>query len=94
MVEEVYRSIAYDHYAEYAENIKVSGEHLLYLVNDIVDLSVIEVGKLKLNEEKVDVPTVLDTVAHMTASHTEATNVQIMQAQSDNLPDFLATRFD
>src|SRR3546814_19257167 len=41
-------------YKTYAEDIRMAGEHLLTLVNDLLDHSRIEAGKVELHEVDVD----------------------------------------
>ena len=69
-------------YAEYATDIHGSGSHLLQIINDILDLSKVEAGKLELREECVDVD-------HMT---TACLSIVRERAQEKNI--LLETRID
>jgi len=59
IVKEIMGPVGSAHYREYAEHINLSGQHLLALINDLLDLSKIEAGKLELNETSVDIRALL-----------------------------------
>ncbi|HUA55075.1 MAG TPA: ATP-binding protein [Candidatus Sulfotelmatobacter sp.] len=50
---------ALDRYSEYADHIISSGEHLLALINDLLDLARIEAGKIDLRPQTVDLKSLL-----------------------------------
>jgi PAS domain S-box-containing protein len=46
--------LGHEQYKEYAEDISTSGQHLLNLINDLLDMAKIEAGKLDIRQEQVD----------------------------------------
>lgn len=56
-----------DDIADIANDIEESGKHLLKLINELLDISRIEGGKMILNPEKISVAEIIDDVLHLTA---------------------------
>lgn len=52
-------------YLEYATSIKESGEHLLDLISDILDMSKIEAGKHTLDLEEINIKDIIARASHM-----------------------------
>ena len=57
---ELFGPLGSERYREYVADINSSGAHLLDLINDILDLSKAESGKLELFEESIDVAAIID----------------------------------
>ena len=54
-----------DAYIEYSRDIRASGQHLLGLINDILDVAVIEGGGLSLQIDEVGVQDLISKAVHM-----------------------------
>lgn len=65
-------------YIGYAEDIHVSGTHLLTLINQVLDLSKIEAGKYELRECDVELNTVVDEAIRMVAQRAAEGGVTIV----------------
>ena len=65
--------------------IKRSGHHLLTLINDILELSRIETGKLQLQLAPVDLPALYETVLGMVRLRADPNHVEL-RLRSDGTP--------
>lgn len=74
---------------EHLDLAKLSANHLLLLINHILDLSKIEAGKLDLQSENVDLYELIGTSVKALASRAWSKNIQIHYDISDNLPQFV-----
>ncbi len=54
LAQEVYGPHSNERYQEYAEDVCTSGQHLLDLINDILDVARIEARSMELEEEELD----------------------------------------
>ncbi len=74
MREEVFGPLS-DKYREYAADIEKSAKHMLALVNDILDMSKIEAGKMELNAEETDLAGIARETLDMMGREAEAKGV-------------------
>jgi two-component system cell cycle sensor histidine kinase PleC len=73
-------------YREYAEDIHGSATHLLSLINDILDLSKAEAGKLQLNVDQVDLAAAAEAVRRLVAVRAEDSHIVLRKKLPANLP--------
>lgn len=74
----------------YADGIHRSGNHLLSLINEILDLSKIEAGKMKLNIEPVDVESVIMDALVPERPQADARNQSITVDVEEDIPSIAA----
>jgi signal transduction histidine kinase/FixJ family two-component response regulator len=78
--------------SEQKENLGIinrSGEHLLSLINDILDLAKIESGKTTLYATDFDLHELLDLIVEMLALKAESKGLQLIIERDSNLPRYI-----
>ncbi|MEN9869904.1 MAG: hypothetical protein RLZZ171_887, partial [Cyanobacteriota bacterium] len=71
--------------------INRSGEHLLSLINDVLDLAKIESGKMTLYPTDFDLYALLDLIEEMLALKAESKGLQLVIERDRNLPRYINT---
>ena len=77
-------------FREYAGDITDSGQHLLMIVNDILDLSRVEAGNVTLEEEEIDVPEMLHSCLRMLEDRAREKEIELKEAIAGGVPDLYA----
>ncbi len=72
--------------ARFLTNILTSGHHLLALINDILDLSKIEAGRMVLELEETDPAGVIDGVCRIAHGMAAKRQIEIVQEVEPDLP--------
>jgi PAS domain S-box-containing protein len=73
-------------YSEFTEGIHSAGQHLLGLINDILDLSKLEVGKVTLNEETLEPANLVLSCVNMVKGQAADEGLSL----DEDLPDKIA----
>ncbi len=79
-------------YVEYAKDIHDSGAHLLEIINDILDLSKAEAGKLKLSFEELDIQKAINKSMGLLANRASESGVILKTDIPSGLPPLMADR--
>jgi two-component system sensor histidine kinase ChiS len=80
--------------AEEQENLGIirrSGEHLLTLINNVLDLSKIEAGRMRLNEQNFDLYRLLDDVEDMFSLKAGSKKLHLVFERADDVPRYIRT---
>jgi PAS domain S-box-containing protein len=90
MLSESFGPIGNDRYRQYARDIHASGEHVVSLVNDLLDLSKIAAGRLELSFGSVDVNAVVAECVAMIQPQANAGRVIVRSQLAADLPSVVA----
>ncbi len=84
--DELFGAVGQPQYVEYSKDIFDSGQLLLSLINDILDMSKIEAGKRELAETTLDVDRIAQSVVRLVASRAKTGKVQLDVTIPRDLP--------
>ena len=90
MASEKYGPSGTETFKEYAGLIHGSGEHLLELINDVLDVSKVEAGQLELHEEEISVKKLAQACLRMFGDRADRGKIQLCPAVAEDLPGLWA----
>ena len=77
---------------DYLRDIRESGNHLLELINDVLDLSKIEAGRLELSEEPVELDDLASACTRLLGERAQSALLDLSYDVPDGLPPVLADK--
>ncbi|WP_420479499.1 PAS domain-containing sensor histidine kinase [Brevundimonas sp. FT23028] len=89
MAGELFGPLGHDKYKGYAADILKSGQHLLSLINDILDMAKIEAGKLTLHYEQVSLRELIEDATRLMRGKIEEAGLKLV-VEAPELPEIEA----
>ena len=89
---ELFGTLGEGRYRDYARLIHESGEHLLNVVNDILDMSKIEAGKFMIVKEPFDVALLVNSCCDIMRHTAEQRSLSLKIDVSPNIPELAADK--
>ncbi|MCA8901448.1 MAG: PAS domain-containing sensor histidine kinase [Hyphomonas sp.] len=87
LANELYGTLGDPRYKGYAQDILASGEHLLDMINDILDMAKIEAGKMTINPQPIDPVDPVDAAVRMIRRKAEDKNIDLVLDVQPGLPE-------
>ena len=88
--DETYGTLGHPKYAEYMNDIHFSARHLLDIINDVLDMSKIEAGKIELDEGTVSIPELFNSVERIMKDRALSAEVSMKFLFPEDFPCLLA----
>ncbi len=90
MTKETFGALGHAKYGEYTNDIHASAQHLLEIINEVLDMSKIEAGRIELDEDEIDILELLKSVERMMASRAFSNDLKIKMDVAENIPNLYA----
>lgn len=90
IAQEIYGKIQNGKYLEYASHINTSSRFLLELINDLLNISQIEIGKVNIDEAEIDLSEIIETSLNIVRQQADDNQLALNFAAQDNLPTLIA----
>ena len=91
MSQELLGPLGNPQYLEYSQDILYSGEHLLNLINDILDITKIEAGETQIDEERVVIADLIESCLRMVRQRARAKGLVLrIEGGGEKAPVILA----
>jgi signal transduction histidine kinase len=81
---ELFGPVANEKYLEYVKDVHSSSLHLLSIINDVLDMSKIEAGKLELEKQPVTLQEVLDDVIRIMHERAGCRGIELVSQTADD----------
>ena len=80
---ELFGPLGNEKYLDYMKDIHQSSLHLLSIINDVLDMSKIEAGKLELSREPLNVRSLIGEVIRMVRERAESRGIRLVTTLAD-----------
>jgi signal transduction histidine kinase/CheY-like chemotaxis protein len=91
MIDLLFHAITTEEQREYVDTLRKSSDALLAILNDILDLSKIQAGKLDLNETGVDLHYTLEKIHSLFINHANQKDLEFTYTITAHTPRFIVT---
>lgn len=89
---EIFGALNNEKYSEYLTDIHFSAQHLLDIINDVLDMSKIEAGKVELFERDISIQSLFESVERIIRDRAKAADLVLEMKIERDAPDIYADR--
>lgn len=90
IAKKTFGALGHPKYTEYIDDIHMSAQHLLEIINEVLDMSKIEAGRVELDEQEVDVRALITSVTRLMSSRAFSIGLEVREHVPADIPALYA----